>query len=75
MSNQTEEFEPEDSEGSSEAGAGLQILQYAMILTMLLGIGIAGMAGAELGSASLAIGGGVIAAISGGIYVFMTLRG
>jgi len=73
--NPTQDFEPEETGAQIEAGASLQILQYIMIFTMLLGIGIAGMAGAELGSTGLAIGGGVIAAFSGAFYVFLTLRG
>ena len=46
-----------------------------MLLTMLLGIGIAGLAGGDLGSTGLAIGGGIIAAVSGAFYVFLTIRG
>ena len=53
----------------------LRALQYVMLLTMLLGIGIAGLAGGDLGSMGLAIGGGIVAAISGVFYVFLTLRG
>lgn len=73
--NPTEDFEPGEPGGDSDAGASLQILQYIMIFTMLAGIGIAGMAGAELGSTGLAIGGGVLAAFSGLFYVYLTLRG
>ena len=73
--NPTEDFEAEEPGGDSDAGASLQILQYIMIFTMLAGIGIAGMAGAELGSTGLAIGGGVLAAFSGLFYVYLTLRG
>jgi hypothetical protein len=72
--NPTEDLEPEEP-GGSDAGASLQILQYIMIFTMLSGIGIAGMAGAELGSTGLAIAGGVLAAFSGLFYVYLTLRG
>lgn len=46
-----------------------------MIFTMLAGIGIAGMAGAELGSTVLTICGGVLAAFSGLFYVYLTMRG
>ena len=53
----------------------LKILQYGMLLTMLLGIAIAGLAGGDLGSITLTIGGGIIAAVSGAFYVFLTLRG
>jgi hypothetical protein len=72
--NPTEDLEPEEP-GNTDAGASLQILQYLMIFTMLSGIGIAGMAGAELGSTGLAIGGGVLAAFSGLFYVYLTMRG
>ena len=73
--NPTEDFEVEEPADSSDAGASLQILQYLMIFTMLAGIGVAGMAGAELGSTGLTIGGGVLAAFSGLFYVYLTLRG
>jgi hypothetical protein len=73
--NPTEDLEPEEPGGSTDAGASLQILQYVMIFTMLAGIGIAGMAGAELGSTVLTICGGVLAAFSGLFYVYLTLRG
>jgi hypothetical protein len=73
--NPTEDFETQDSDQDSDAGASLQILQYLMIFTMLAGIGVAGMAGAELGSTGLAIAGGVLAGFSGLFYVYLTLRG
>jgi hypothetical protein len=73
--NPTEDFEPEEPGDSTDAGASLQILQYVMIFTMLAGIGIAGMAGAELGSTVLTICGGVLAAFSGLFYVYLTMRG
>ena len=73
--NPTEDLEPEEPGGSTDAGASLQILQYLMIFTMLVGIGIAGMAGAELGSLGLTICGGVLAGFSGLFYVYLTMRG
>jgi hypothetical protein len=66
--------QPEVEEDGNPAWS-LKILQYGMLLTMLLGIGIAGLAGGDLGSISLTIGGGIIAAVSGAFYVFLTLRG
>lgn len=67
--------DPQAADGQGNGEWSLRILQYLMLLTMLLGIGIAGLAGGELGSVGLAIGGGLIAAASGAFYVFLTIRG
>ena len=73
-SNMGQPDQPEVEEEGSPVWS-LRALQYLMLLTMLLGIGIAGLAGGDLGSTSLAIGGGIIAAVSGAFYVFLTIRG
>ena len=74
----TENLNPSDSDDAEDSGSpewSLRALQYLMLLTMLLGVGIAGLAGGELGSVGLTVGGGIIAALSGAFYVFLTLRG
>jgi len=73
--NNIDQPEPQETEDPGNPEWALRALQYGMLLTMLLGIGIAGLAGGELGSVGLAVGGGVIAAISGAFYVFLTIRG
>lgn len=73
--NDFNQSEPDDAEDSGSPEWSLRALQYLMLLTMLLGIGIASFAGGELGSVGLAIGGGVIAVISGVFYVYLTIRG
>jgi hypothetical protein len=77
MSDSSNIGEPDQPEAEDSGGPewSLRALQYVMLLTMLLGIGIAGFAGGELGSIGLAVGGGIIAAISGAFYVFLTIRG
>jgi hypothetical protein len=67
--------EPDEGEAGGNPEWSLRGLQYLMLLTMLVGIGIASFAGGELGSIALAVGGGVIAAISGAFYVYLTIRG
>ena len=73
--NNFNQSEPDEFEDSGGPEWSLRALQYLMLLTMLLGIGIASFAGGELGSVGLAIGGGVIAVISGAFYVYLTMRG
>jgi hypothetical protein len=74
----SEHLNPSDTDEADDSGNAewsLRGLQYLMLLTMLMGVGIAGLAGGELGSVGLTVGGGIIAAISGAFYVFLTLRG